>query len=76
MELFVVAMEACGGAYFWGRQIGNLGHNLRLIPPAYFPQDDLNRPARRHAFDVDGQAYAPDGRRGRHRGVSRVADGG
>ena len=36
MELFVVAMEACGGAYFWGRQIGNLGHNLRLIPPLTF----------------------------------------
>ena len=22
----VVAMEACGGAHFWGRKIGKLGH--------------------------------------------------
>jgi transposase len=31
----VVAMEACGGAHFWGREIGGLGHDVRLIPPAY-----------------------------------------
>ena len=30
----VVAMEACGGAHFWGREIGKLGHEVRLIPPA------------------------------------------
>ena len=28
-------MEACGGAHFWGREIGKLGHEVRLIPPAY-----------------------------------------
>lgn len=31
----VVAMESCGGAHFWGREIGKLGHEVRLIPPAY-----------------------------------------
>lgn len=31
----VVAMEACGGAHFWGREIGKLGHEVRLIPPCY-----------------------------------------
>ena len=31
----VVAMEACGGAHFWGREIGKLGHEVRLMPPAY-----------------------------------------
>ncbi|SFH55082.1 hypothetical protein SAMN04488020_1247 [Palleronia marisminoris] len=30
----VVAMEACGGAHFCGREIGRLGHDVRLIPPA------------------------------------------
>ncbi len=29
-----VAMEACGGAHFWGREVGRLGHEVRLIPPA------------------------------------------
>ena len=31
----VVAMEVCGCAHFWGREIGKLGHDARLIPPAY-----------------------------------------
>ena len=30
-----VALEACGGAHHWGREIGKLGHAVRLIPPAY-----------------------------------------
>ena len=31
----VVAMEACAGSHYWGREIGKLGHAVRLIPPAY-----------------------------------------
>jgi transposase len=30
-----VAMEACGSAHHWAREIGRLGHAVRLIPPAY-----------------------------------------
>ncbi|MFC7739545.1 IS110 family transposase [Roseomonas sp. GCM10028921] len=27
--------EACGGAHFWARELGRLGHEARLMPPAY-----------------------------------------
>src|SRR5208283_2744215 len=31
----LVAMEACAGAHYWAREIGALGHETRLIAPAY-----------------------------------------
>jgi transposase len=31
----LVAMEACGSAHFWAREIAQLGHEVRLLPPAY-----------------------------------------
>jgi transposase len=31
----VVAMEACASAHYWGREIGALGHEVRLITPSY-----------------------------------------
>ena len=31
----LVAMEACGSSHFWARAISELGHGVRLIPPAY-----------------------------------------
>jgi transposase len=30
-----IAMEACGGAHHWARQLTVLGHTVRLIPPQY-----------------------------------------
>jgi transposase len=30
-----VALEACGGAHHWGRELMKLGHEVRLIAPAY-----------------------------------------
>lgn len=31
----VVALEACGGAHHWARELQAMGHDVRLIPPAY-----------------------------------------
>ncbi len=31
----VIGMEACGSAHHWGRVLGKLGHEVRLMPPAY-----------------------------------------
>jgi len=31
----IVAMEACATAHYWAREIGKLGHEIRLLPPAY-----------------------------------------
>jgi len=28
-----IAMEACGGAHYWGRTLGPLGHQIELLPP-------------------------------------------
>lgn len=30
-----VALEACGGAHHWARELQAMGHEIRLIPPAY-----------------------------------------
>ena len=31
----LVALEACGGAHHWARELIRMGHDVRLIPPAY-----------------------------------------
>ena len=31
----LVAMEACGGSHFWAREIGKLGHEVKLISPQF-----------------------------------------
>lgn len=35
LEPAVVGMEACGSAHHWGRVLEGLGHEVRLMPPAY-----------------------------------------
>ncbi len=30
-----IAMEACGGAHHWARELQRQGHEVRLIPPSY-----------------------------------------
>jgi transposase len=31
----LVALEACGGSHHWARQLSELGHEVRLLPPVY-----------------------------------------
>jgi transposase len=31
----LVAIEACHGAHHWAQELAQLGHSVRLIPPAY-----------------------------------------
>lgn len=31
----LVALEACGGAHHWARELMKMGHDVRLIPPVY-----------------------------------------
>ena len=31
----VVGMEACGTSHHWARKLIGLGHDVRLMPPAY-----------------------------------------
>ena len=30
-----IALEACAGSHHWGRQLGGMGHVVKLIPPQY-----------------------------------------
>ncbi|ULB11839.1 IS110 family transposase [Cereibacter azotoformans] len=31
----LVGMEACASSHYWAREVGRLGHEVRLMPPAY-----------------------------------------
>lgn len=35
LERCLIGLEACGTAHHWGRMLEGLGHEVRLIPPAY-----------------------------------------
>jgi len=31
----LIGMEACGGAHYWSRELSRLGHDVRIIAPAF-----------------------------------------
>ncbi len=35
LEPCLVGMEACGTSHYWGRELSALGHEVKLMPPAY-----------------------------------------
>jgi transposase len=47
LPLAIVAMEACGSAHYWAREIQALGHTVELIPPhlvrPYVPRNKTDR---------------------------------
>lgn len=44
-----VALEACGAAHYWAREIAGLGHAVKLVPPPFvkrFAEGRAPRPMR------------------------------
>ena len=57
----VVAMEACATAHYWARRIRDLGHEVRLLPPAYVkPFVQRNKTDARDAHAIAVAATRPD----------------
>ena len=56
----VVGMEACATSHHWSREIGALGHTVRLMPPAYVkPTSSGSEFAGRIGAAVKAPAPAP-----------------
>ena len=62
----VVAMEACSSAHHWGRALIELGHKVRLLPPAHVKpyvrrnkSDQVDAAAIYEAMSCPGQRFVP-----------------
>ena len=56
----LVGIEACGTAHYWAREIRELGHEVRLMPPSYLaPYARQNRRGRRRG-DLRGRDPTDD----------------
>jgi len=51
-----VALEACGGAHHWGRQLSAMGHQVKLIPPQYVKPFIKRNKNDRHDAEAIGEA--------------------
>lgn len=57
----VVAMEACGGAHYWAREIRSLGHEVKLIAPQFVkPYVKSNKNDRADAEAISEAASRPE----------------
>lgn len=56
----VIAMEACGGSNYWGRELEQRGHRVLLIPPQHVkPFVKGNKNDRNDAFAITEAARRP-----------------
>jgi transposase len=62
----VVAMEACSSAHHWGQALIELGHEVRLLPPAHVKpylrrnkSDQVDAAAIYEAMSRPGQRFVP-----------------
>src|SRR5258705_25618 len=83
----LLAMEACGGADYWAREIAKRGHEVRLMSPRFVrpyvksykndarAADDGIGPGRRRSQSADGGrgSWAADRHRADCRGRQRAA---
>lgn len=57
----LIAMEACAGAHYWGREFVKLGHQVKLIPPQYIkPYVKGNKTDRNDAAGICEAALRPE----------------
>jgi transposase len=57
----LIAMEACAGAHYWGREFAKLGHQVKLIPPQYVkPYVKGNKTDRNDAAAICEAALRPE----------------
>ena len=69
-----VAMEACVGSHYWGREIGKLGHSVKLIASAYVKRF-VKRFVKRHKNDAADEAICEAAQRPTMRFVAVKSDG-
>lgn len=55
----LVGIEACGTAHYWGRELLKLGHDVKLMPPAYVKP--YVKRGQTDAVDAEATADSSDG---------------